>query len=133
VSFYQDSDQFYQVMEALFQRLAADPQAAASFGHNKMVVRLRCTDPPAEIVLDGRNNPVQASFGPQPVQADLDLLMTADLLHNIWLGQVRLRDAFMSGQIKVAGNVFRAMRLADLFREAEATYPLVLRDLGYEV
>ena len=133
MSFYQDSDQFYQVMETLFQRMSASPEASASFANNKMVVRLRCTDPPAEIVLDGRSNPVRASFGPQPIQADLDMQMTADLRHSIWLGQVRLRDAFMSGQIKVTGNVFRAMRLADLFREAEATYPLVLKDLGYQI
>ena len=39
----------------------------------------------------------------------------------------------MSGRMKVTGNVFRAMQLADLFRKIEAVYPNVMREQGYVI
>ena len=133
MSFYPDSESFYQVMHRLFEQLSANPNATAQFQRAKMSIRFRCTDPLAELLIDGRSNPIRVQTGPQPGKTDLDLAMTADALHDVWLGKVRLRDAFSNGQIRVSGNVFRAMQLADLFREAEAAYPQVLRELGYSV
>lgn len=132
-SVYADSDAFYVAMRALFERLAADPAATAQFQRARMAIRIRSTDPQAEIYLDSRNNPVRVEFGPYAGNADLELTLPADLLHQIWLGEVRLRDAFFSGQIHTTGNVFRAMSLGDLFRQAEALYPSVLQSLGYEL
>ena len=57
--------------------------------------------------------------------------MSADTLHRIWMGEVRLRDAFMAGDVQVTGDVFKALRLTDLFRQAEALYPQILREKGY--
>ncbi|MFN2168169.1 MAG: SCP2 sterol-binding domain-containing protein [Anaerolineae bacterium] len=133
MSFYPDPDSFYQVMQRLFERLSTNPGATAQFQRAKMAIRFRCTEPQAELLIDGRSNPIRVETGPQPGRTDLDLTMTADTLHDVWLGKVRLRDAFSNGQIRVSGNVFRAMQLADLFREAEAAYPQVLRELGYSV
>ena len=69
-------------------------------------------------------------FGERPGRADLELTMQADDLHAIWMGQKRLRDSFFNGDIKTRGNVFRASKLTDLFREAERAYPNVLAELG---
>ena len=63
-------------------------------------------------------------------RADLELHMPADLLHEIWLGERSLRESFFGGQIKTKGNVFKAMALGDLFREAEHFYPKILQEAG---
>ena len=129
--FYADADAFYAVMHKLFERLSVDPAATADFHSKKMVVRIACTQPNVELVLDGRTNPIQASFGPQPGKVDLGLTMTCDLLHGILMGTQSLKAAFLDGQLKVTGNVFRALQLAGLFRKIEALYPTLLQELGY--
>ncbi|MCB0207224.1 MAG: SCP2 sterol-binding domain-containing protein [Anaerolineae bacterium] len=127
------SDDFYAVMQVIFDRLIADPGATKDFQSRKMIVRIKGTDPDVEIWLNGKTNPIQASIGPQPGRADLDLLLAVDLLHRILTDQESLRAAFMDGRLRVSGNVFRAMQLADLFRKIEAIYPGVMREQGYAV
>ncbi len=127
------SDDFYAVMQTIFERLIADPAATQDFQSRKMIVRIKGTDPSVELLLNGKTTPIQVSFGPQPGRADLELLIAVDLLHGILTDQESLRAAFMSGRMKVTGNVFRAMQLADLFRKIEAVYPDVMREQGYVI
>ena len=130
---FASSDDFYAVMQVIFDRLIADPAATKDFQSRKMIVRIKGTDPEVELHLNGKTNPIQASMGPQPGKADLGLLISVDLLHRILTDQESLRAAFMDGRMKVTGNVFRAMQLADLFRKIEAIYPGVMREQGYAV
>jgi hypothetical protein len=91
---------------------------------------MRFTDPEAEVLLDGRQPPLEVFYGERPGRADLELKMQADDLHQIWMGHKRLRDSFFNGEIKTRGNVLRASKLTDLFREAERAYPHVLMEKG---
>lgn len=128
-----DSEDFYTVMKRMADALVQDEPAVQAFKRANMTVRFRSTDPKAEMVLDGRHNPVQVLFGQQPLRADLDIALTSDLLHELLLGRRRIRDAFMAGEIKVSGNIFRALQLAEPLRHVEAIYPQVLREMGREV
>ncbi|MCB0236586.1 MAG: SCP2 sterol-binding domain-containing protein [Anaerolineae bacterium] len=130
---FASSDDFYAVMQVIFDRLIADPAATKDFQSRKMIVRIKGTDPEVELLLNGKTNPIQASMGPQPGKADLGLLISVDLLHRILTDQESLRAAFMDGRMKVTGNVFRAMQLADLFRKIEAIYPQVMQEQGYVI
>jgi putative sterol carrier protein len=130
VAFYRDEKQFYAVMDQLFGRLMKNSNATDQFARSNLVIRLNTRQPNAQILLDGRGRPVEALFGPQAGKADLELNLEADTLHKIWLGEVRLRDAFFGGQIATKGYVFKAMQLGDLFVEAERQYPQVLTEMG---
>ena len=123
---YADADQLYQVLQRVFEKVKERPDAIGSFTSSNLVIRLRLTDPDAEVLLDGRQPPLEVFFGARPGKADLELTMTADLLHEVWCGQRKLKDAFFGGQIQSSGNIFLAMNLTDLFREAERAYALVL-------
>jgi putative sterol carrier protein len=117
-------------MQEVFDRLNATPGAADDFVKHHMVVSLYLDNPKTFIGLDGRQKPVGLSFSPDGNKPDLAIRLDADLLHGILLGKVRLRDAYFGGQIKTKGSVFKAMKLADLFREAEKLYPIVLKERG---
>lgn len=131
MAIFASPEAFYAVMQEMAERMAQDAETVASFRKARIVVRFRGTDPTVEMVLDGSHNPVRALFGPQTVKVDLDLSLTTDLLHELLLERVRIRDAFMAGQIKVSGNVFRAMQLADPLHAVQRIYPQVLTDFGY--
>ena len=128
--FYPDSKTLRSVMTEVFNRLNATPGAADDFVKNNMIVSLYVDNPKVFLGVDGRQKPVELSFSPDGVKPDLAIRLDADLLHGILMGTVRLRDAYFGGQIKTKGSVFKAMKLADLFRQAEKIYPDVLRDQG---
>lgn len=130
---FSDTDDFYTVMQQMADALIRDEAAVRSFQRANMTVRFRSTEPVAEMVLDGRHNPVRVLFGQQPIRADLDIALTSDLLHELLLGRRRIRDAFMAGEIRVSGNIFRALQLAEPLRHVEAIYPQVLAEMGRTV
>lgn len=122
---YADAEQLYKVLGRVFEKVKESPGAIESFTSSNLVIRLRLTDPDAEVLLDGRQPPLEVFFGARPGKADLELTMTADILHEVWCGRRKLKDAFFGGQIQSSGNIFLAMNLTDLFREAERAYALL--------
>ncbi len=128
MSIYVDAEQLYTVLRRVFDKVKERPEAIETFTSSNLVIRLRLTDPDAEVLLDGRQPPLEIFFGARPGKADLELTMTADLLHEVWSGQRKLKDAFFGGQIQSSGNIFLAMKLTDLFREAERAYMLIQRN-----
>lgn len=128
MAFYQSTDQVYTVIGQLFDRMQKESNHLDQFAKSNLVIRINLAEPAAEILVDGRHPKI--FYGASPGRADLELNMNADLLHEIWLGRRSLRESFFGGQIKTKGNVFKAMALGDLFREAEHFYPIVLREAG---
>jgi hypothetical protein len=118
-------EQLYSVLQSVFERLAANPKQLESFTRSNLVIRMNFTDPTAEVLLDGRQPPLEVFYGPRPGKANMEFTLPADLLHSIWLGEESSSQAFFSGRIKTRGNFMKAMQLMDLFREAERVYPAV--------
>jgi hypothetical protein len=118
-------EQLYAVLQSVFERLAAHPKNIESFTRSNLVIRMNFTDPSAEVLLDGRQPPLEVFYGPRPGKANMEFTLPADLLHSIWLGEESSSQAFFSGRIKTRGNFMKAMQLIDLFREAERVYPAV--------
>jgi hypothetical protein len=122
---FESDEQLYTVLQEVFDRLAARPGELDSFTHSNLVIRMNFTEPQAEVLLDGRQPPLEVFYGPRPGRANMEFTMPADLLHRIWLGQESTSQAFFSGRIKTKGNFMKAMQLVDLFRAAERVYPSV--------
>ncbi len=125
MAFFESEQQLYQVLESVFTRLSADPERIAPFTQSNLVIRLHFTDPTAEVLLDGRQPPMEVFYGPRPGQANLEFTMSADLLHRIWMNEESTSAAFFGGRIKSKGSLLRATHLIDLFREAEKVYPAI--------
>jgi hypothetical protein len=74
-------------------------------------------------------NPVQIHYGSSPKKPDLDVDLTADALHQILLGELRLRKALGSGAMKVKGPFWKSFALEEILHHGQALYPQVIRDL----
>jgi hypothetical protein len=127
---FHDDQHFYTVMKDVFDYIAAHPQHIESFTRSNLVIRMRTTEPDAEVLLDGRQPPLQVFFGPRPGLANLEVSMPADLLHDIWLGTESTHKAFYTGRIRTTGNLLKAMQLGEVFQEAERVYPTIARKYG---
>ena len=131
--FYPDSQSFYNVMIDLFGQVMEDPALLKPLRDGKTLLRIVTTQPDAVLVLDGRFDPVRFTAGRMiSDEVDVGIRTPADILHRAWLGQERLRDAFLRGKIKLDTSPLRALTLqsslSDLFRQLENLYPQVLRD-----
>lgn len=132
MAIYANAEQFYAVMKEVFDFVVQHPQHIDSFTRSNLVIRMRTTQPEAEILLDGRQPPLQVFFGPTPGLANLEISLTADLLHAMWLGKESTHKAFFTGRIRTSGNLLKAMQLGDVFQEAERIYPTVARKYGLD-
>ncbi len=128
---YANDDQLYACTKALFSQIEReDPGAADAILASHLVIRLRCTEPDAEFTINGRHRPVQTTFGPSALRPTLEIELEADTLHQIMLGKLSLKTALGNGLLKVRGQVWKAMALADLFRRGQSLYPEVLHEHG---
>lgn len=128
---FADEAQFTTVMQALFARMETEnPQAADGLLKAKLCVQLRCSDPLAVLLFDGRKRPLNISYNPNGANPDLDVDVTCDALHYILLGELKLSKAVGSKQLKPNGPIWKVTPLADLFHQAQKMYPDVARTLG---
>ncbi|MEZ4707941.1 MAG: SCP2 sterol-binding domain-containing protein [Caldilineaceae bacterium] len=125
MAIFESEAQIYAVMQSVFERLSATPVNIESFTHSNLVIRILLENPAAEILLDGRQPPLEVFYGPRPGRANLEVSLEADLLHNIWLSRQSMTEALFGGKIKTKGNMMKASKLIDLFRECERVYPEV--------
>lgn len=131
--FYADSQSFYNVMIDLFGQVTDNPVLLKPIRDGETVLRIITTEPDAVLVIDGRFDPPRFIAGRMiSEKVDVGLRTPADILHRAWLGQETLRDAFLTGKIKLDTSPLRALTLQSslnrLFRHLEGLYPQVLRD-----
>jgi hypothetical protein len=131
MTIFADEARFTAVMQALFARMETEnPHAADGLLKAKLCVQLRCNDPVAVILFDGRKRPLTITYNAADTKPDLDVDVTSDALHYILLGELRLSKAVGSKQLKPNGPVWKVTALADLLHQAQTIYPDVARMHG---
>lgn len=131
--FYANSQSFYNVMIDLFGQVMDEPALLKPIRDGEILLRIVTTEPEAVLMIDGRFDPPRFTAGRMTSEkVDVGLRTPADVLHRAWLGQDRLRDAFLAGRIKLDTSPLRALTLlsslSGLFHQLESLYPQVLRD-----
>jgi putative sterol carrier protein len=131
MAYFQDSEQFVAMLETLFERVQQTyPNAAEELEQAKLILRFRCSDPAADILINGRRHPATITFGENRIRPEVDVDLTADTLHQILLGELRLAKALASGALKIRGPARKTLAVTGLFHECQKLYPAVLREIG---
>lgn len=129
--YYQNPQALYDNLRATFRRIEKESpdhlDGLKSLMAARMVIRLKCSGPAAEITLNGRERPFQASYGASALRADLTVDLSADTLHSILLDELSIKKAVADGKIKVHGPVWKLKVLVDLIKAARVYYPDVVR------
>ncbi len=135
MAFYADAATFYAVLGDLFGQVLRQPALLDPLRESKLLLHIATTGPDASVVLDTRSDPPRFITGAAPAdKATLGLRLPADVLHHVWLGKIRLRDAYWAGKIQLTTSPLKALSLLvslqGLFRYVESIYPGVLRKHG---
>ena len=133
--FYPDAETFYEVMNDLFSQVMARSDLLKPLRDGKVLLRITTTQPDTILVVDGRSVPPRFLIGKTPDgKVDVGLSLAADVLHNVWLGKIRLRDAYLAGKIHLDSSPLKALSLMtgllEMFHFVEGLYPGVLQKRG---
>ncbi len=128
MAIYTTTEQLKQTLVSLFERMAEDPALVASLANSRLILRFKITAPSFDMVINGRKTPPQIMYGVSQLRPDLDLGLSADALHKILLGELRLSQAVSSGQLRVGGAVWKSFALEQVFHSAQALYSQVLQE-----
>ncbi|MFC1706836.1 pyruvate dehydrogenase complex E1 component subunit beta [Planctomycetota bacterium] len=129
---FQDTDHLYQVLDALFQRLATEETLAQELVSGNLVLRFCYHDPEGQVTMDLRQAPITWKFGETELEPELTMIQSADVAHRFWLGRLSIPRAIATRQVVSRGPVRKALKLLPALKPAYSLYPQVLRDLGYE-
>ncbi len=124
--FYASADQLHHSFQLLFRRIQEqNPNATKAIQKSRLIIRLDCTAPRTTITLNGRKKPVEAIYGPTTLRPDLSVEMKADILHQIFMGDLSLKKAVAAKHLRVKGPVWKLFVLADIFDQGRQLYPTV--------
>jgi hypothetical protein len=130
---YQDTETLERALSELFDRVIADPEGLKELSSKRMVFLLDISEPDMLITVNGNNKPPTWAHGRTESHVNLGIHTRMDILHQVLLKEMRLRDAFFGRKMQVDGSLFTARRLEGLFHVLQAHYPAVLKDLQIEL
>jgi hypothetical protein len=130
---YRNTETLERALSELFNRVIADPEGIKELSSKRMVFLLDISEPSMLVTVNGKNRPPTWSHGRTETHVNLGLHTTMDVLHQVLLKEMRLRDAYFGRKMQVDGSLFSARRLEGLFHVLQAHYPLVIRDLQLEL
>jgi putative sterol carrier protein len=127
---YRDTPQFESLYTQMFDQIATDdPDGMDPLVEQQMVIRFRLRQPDVELWVDGRDKPVQTSFGPQPLKASLTATLSGNTMHELLLGTLPLGRAMLFRKLKVQGSKSAAMKLESLLHACQAVYPSLSEEI----
>lgn len=132
---YSSEDLLYRAVQQLFETMRAQtPNPIDQLAAQKMLVRLRFSDPSAQVMVNGRRDPVRIQYGrpTQPVTThpDLDAEMAADTFHLILINNLSLKTALANKKVRVGGALWKTNSLAHILEYGRMLYPIIARQHG---
>lgn len=126
---YSSDTQLYACLAQLFGVIERhDSKAGNALLKASLAIRFNCVAPVASVTIDARKAPVAVTYGANDVKPTIEIGLTADTLHCLLLGEIRLGKAVGSDLLDMKGPVWKTLALADLFRNAQQFYPGVLEE-----
>lgn len=128
---FADEQEVYDCVGGLFLELLDDEELSKRFRAAGIVFQYRCHDPSAVITLDLRpDGPGGVDLGATSLEPDVVMTMSADTLHEFYLGRVNASVALARRQITASGAVTKALRLARLIKPIIPRYRARLERTG---
>merc|ERR1719435_67620 len=102
---------FSQISSVLSENLVKETNSVFSF---------TVSDQKTDWFLDLKNGAGSCGKGKPPVEADATLTMTSDNFNKMFAGKLKPTAAFMSGRLKISGNMGKAMKLEKLMGKMQS-------------
>ncbi len=139
--YYQDSQEFYKIYSAWFERLRRDPKIGSRVAKSKLIVRFCCREPDGIVTLDFQHPPSEDNtygsvfLGDEGAfldeRIDVTFHLKADISHEFWHGKVNVLAALAKRKIVAKGSLRKALKLLPAIKPAFREFPSFLEDIGF--
>ncbi len=131
MAYFEDAEELYATIGALFRDLAEDEELGARFSAANTIVRYQHSEPDAAITVRLREGePAVVDCGESELEPEVTMTMKADVAHLFWLGRVNVTVALARGQIKASGPVAKILKLVPLTKPVFPRYKALLEAQG---
>ncbi|MEW6203242.1 MAG: SCP2 sterol-binding domain-containing protein [bacterium] len=125
---FRDIEHFYSVMTPFFNRLKDNPEIGPKVIASGLVIRFIYTEPDAILTIDCPN--AQVIQGNSELNADVEMMMKAEVAHRFWLGKVNLMLAITKREITAKGPIPKILKLLPIIKDSYAMYREYLIEIG---
>jgi 2-oxoisovalerate dehydrogenase E1 component len=132
VPVFADTEQLYQVLDGLFRRISENAEIERALLAGKFVLRFRYSDPDGQVTADLRGDSLTWELGDSDLTPDLELIQSADVAHDFWLGELNVPLAIASRKVVSRGDISKALALLPAVKPAYALYREALTELGLD-
>ena len=88
---------------------------------------LMLRNPDAVVSIKGKQNPIVIEFNKDSYNVDIEVEIPALSFHFIMLGKLSLKKVFTSGDVKIKGPFWKALKLERIFHSGQKIYPEIAR------
>lgn len=124
MSAFSSSEVLNATMIELWEAIRNDPDMSGKIITSKLVARFHYREPEALITVDcSDGQSLQIYSGDCPIKPVVEMIMSADVAHEFWIGKVSIPVAILTGKIVAKGPVNKALALLPVVKPAFALYP----------
>lgn len=119
--FFCDADELRRYVGGILRAAGEHPETGAAIAASGLTIRLSCTDPDERFLLRTQDA-VDVLVGEDGGDADVELVMPADIADRFWRGEYNLAVGIARGTVEVHGDVDGILALAPAMRPLFPTY-----------
>ena len=123
MAIFETADQLYACIGGMFMHLREDKQTQQQLRKQKFRVQFTFSAPTATISLATENGGQAVLFDQRIENPDVELIMSGDVAHYFWMGDINVMEAITKRQIVPVGSLDRIMTLVPLIKAAIRFYP----------
>ena len=123
MAIFETADQLYACIGGMFMHLREDKQTQKQLGKQKFRVQFTFSTPTATIGLTTENGEQSVLLNQRIENPDVELIMSGDVAHYFWMGDINVMEAITKRQIVPVGSLARIMTLVPLIKAAIRFYP----------
>jgi len=123
MAIFETADQLYACIGGMFMHLCEDKETQQQLRKQKFRVQFTFSVPTATISLATENGEQVVLFDQRIENPDVELIMSGDVAHYFWMGDINVMEAITKRQIVPVGSLARIMTLVPLIKAAIRFYP----------
>ena len=120
---FESANNLYNCFSGLFELMRRHPQTQGFLETVDLTVRFVYTDPEATITLVAADGQQSIYCGECDKFPDVQLVMTGDVAHRFWMGNLNVMSAISTRQIVPIGSLANILTLKTLHKAAIELYP----------
>ena len=120
---FKSAKNLYNCFGGLFELMRRHPQTQAFLQPIDLTVRFVYTDPEATITLVAADGQQSICCGECDKLPDVQLVMTGDVAHHFWMGNLNIMSAISTRQIVPIGSLAKILTLKPLLKAGIELYP----------